>query len=136
MSWANLDLSKINPNLETIPEGTYVYTLAGGKFGKDNRVEVSARIATEGDFTGRTMYFSFPDPESINSKGKPNDWSLKAFKRLEMALGVDQQAGEDPVTYLNRAAGNRFSARVKHSAATEDYPSRAEIVLYSFSVAA
>lgn len=134
MSWANINLSEINPAFEIVPEGQYTFTLGGAKYSERDpgRIEANATIATEGDFTGRKMFFSYPDPE------KPKcEWSPKALKRLEQAIGVDSVAGEDPVAYLNRVAGNKFSARVKHSKATEEYPNpRAELGIHSVSPAA
>lgn len=140
MSWTNYDLTTVNPNMEIIPSGAYTFQILGAKYDEKGagRLEVTATIVTEGDFTGRKMYFSFPDPDSISSRtGKKNDWSAKALKRLEQSLGVDSAPGEDPVSYLNRAAGNRFSAPVKHSKPTDEYPNpRAEVDIFNFSPAA
>lgn len=138
MPWLTTDLTTVNPNAEAIPEGTYTFSLGGAKYDDRgyNRIEANATIVTEGDFMGRKMFFSYPDPESINSKGKKNDWSAKALKRLEQSLGVDASAGEDPVEYLNRVAGTRFSAPVSMRPATDDYPARPELVIFKVGPAA
>jgi len=139
MAWTSFDLTTINPNAEVIAEGVYTFQLSGAKYGErdPNRIECSATIATEGDYMGRKMFFSYPDPESINSKGQKNSWSAKALKRLEQSLGVEATAGEDPVAYLNRAAGVRFSAPVKLGRTSPEYPeAKAEINIFSVGPAA
>lgn len=132
MSWQTIDLSTINPNLEIVPEGSYTFSVSGAKYGTTDpgRVEVTATLVTEGDYTGRKLFFSYPDPEKM-------DWSPKAFKRLEQAIGVDANAGEGPVEYLNRVAGSRFRATVKHRKPTEEFPNpKADLNIFSVSPAA
>ena len=133
MTWSNVDLTTVNPAMEIVPAQEYVFSLGGAKYGESdpNRIEVNASIVTEGDFTGRKIFWSYPDPS------KPKcEWAPKALKRLEMALGVDAEPMEDPVTYLNRAAGSHFSGEVYHRPATNDYPARAELKLNSVKPAA
>lgn len=133
MTWSNIDLSTINPNLEILPEGHYTFKLSGAKYGErdPNRIEVSASVSTEGDFTGRKVFFSYPDPSRPKC-----DWSPRMLKRLQIAIGVDPQVGEDPVAYLNRVAGNTFGAPIKHSKPTEEYPNpRAELDIFNVSPA-
>lgn len=134
MTWNNIDLSTVNPNIEIIPEGDYTFKLAGAKYSDrdPNRVEVNASVATEGDFTGRKVFFSYPDPNRPKC-----EWSPRMLKRLINAIGVDVLPGEDPVSYLNRAAGNTFGAPVKHSKPTEEYPNpRAELDIFNVHPAA
>ena len=140
MGWQDIDLTKVNPNAEIFPEGSYTFEVVpGAKFSDRDpgRVDVSAAVVNDGEFTGRRVFFSYPDPESINSKGNKNDWAPKALKRLEASLGVDAMAGEGPVTYLNRAAGSRFTGTIVHTKATEEYPNpRANLQLFTVKPAA
>lgn len=134
MAWTDIDLTTINPALEIVPEGEYTFALKSAKYGDrdPNRIEVTASIASEGDFTGRTVFFSYPDP-----KRPKCEWSPRALKRLQLAIGIDPVTGEDPVSYLNRVSGNRFGSRIKHSKPTEEYPNpRAELDIFNVSPAA
>lgn len=128
MTWQAIDLKNINPNLEIIPAKQYVFELlAGAKYGERDpgRIEANAAIVNDGEFTGRRLFFSYPDPTT-------KEWSPKALKRLEQSLGVDAEEGEDPVAYLNRAAGSRFGAAVTHTAPTPEYPNaRANLNIFS-----
>jgi len=134
MGWSDIDLSTVNPAFDIVAEGEYVFQLGGAKWGENDpaRVEANATIVSEGDQAGRKIFFSYPDPT------KPRcEWSPKALKRLEVAMGEDALPGEDPVTYLNRAAGSKFGGRVKHGKTSEEYPNpRAELNLNSVKPAA
>ena len=108
MTWTNITLKDVNPNLEIIPEGKYTFRLAPGSHVDDNgRLIVSAHIVNDGEFTGRKVTFSYPSPEKA-------EWSDRMVKRLQEALGVDAVDGENPVEFLNRAAGNNFGAPIVH----------------------
>jgi hypothetical protein len=123
LSWQNIDLSKVSTQPEVIPDGVYTLELnPGSKLNDKESVLVSASISQDGEFTGRKVYFSYPDPESVSSKGTVNSWSAVAFKRLEQAIGVDMNEGELPVDYLNRVAGNKFQAPIQTTPATDEYP--------------
>lgn len=139
MSWENFDLSTVNPNNEILPEGDYTFKLSGAKYAANSpgRIEANATVATEGDFTGRKVFFSYPDPSGFDAKGKSMDWSAKALKRLEIALGVDATPGQDPVEYLNGAAvaGGTFAAPVVHKT-SDEYPTKAEVVIFKVRPAA
>lgn len=119
MGWNNIDLTTVNPNLEIIPKDkTFTWELAPGtKYDErdSGRIVASATIVNDGEFTGRRLSFSYPDPSK-------KDWSPRMLKRLEQALGVDASIGEDPVAYLNRAAGNRFMTDVRHTEPNDEYP--------------
>lgn len=113
MSWQNIDLTTINPQLEILPSKTFTFTvLPGAKY--DDRdpdnISVNVAVVNDSEFSGRRLFLNY----------KPDD--VKALKRLEQALGVDAEAGEDPVAYLNRAAGNNFTMPVTHSKPNEQYP--------------
>ena len=126
MSWHDVDLTTVSPTEEIIPEKTFTFELLpGAKFDERGTggINVAVAIVDDGEFTGRRMFAYYPDPESVSVRtGKKQDWSKIAMKRLEQALGIDCQAGEKAVEYLNRVAGNRFSTSVKHSAPTDEYP--------------
>lgn len=126
MSWANIDLTTISPTLEIIPEKMFTWELLPGATYDERdhgRINVSAAIVNDGEFSGRKIFFSYPDPEGVSPRsGKKQDWSAIALKRLEQAIGVDYEAGEDPVHFLNRAAGSRFMSGVQHSKPTDEYP--------------
>lgn len=103
---ADVELEKPQP----IPAGTYVFSVVPGaqyrvnQYNKLEELNVSFAV-TEGDLAGRRVFATYPDPAAVNPKnGKPMAWSAQALKKLEMALGIDSLPGEDPATYLNRAA--------------------------------
>ena len=105
--WEDIDLTGVNPNLEPVGEGAYDFQLRGAKVitsESGSRLAVTATVITEGDFTGRSVTHTF----------FPGEYTAKFLKRLEIALGVDALPGEKNQDYLNRVAGNRFNAVVKH----------------------
>jgi len=105
--------SEITVQPTTLPEGVYTFTLLGGKTDENNgRTTVSAAVA-EGEFTGKPTRFSYPNFQT-------QEWALTSFKRLTIALGMDIQDGEDAASYLNRAAGQQFIAKVAHRASPDD----------------
>jgi hypothetical protein len=114
MSWTNIRLSEVNANqLDLVAPGKYVFSInTGAKYNDRGALLASATIESDGEFRGKRMLFSYPDPESTNSEGKVQTWSAVAFKRLEIALGQEVVDGEDPAEYLNRVAGSKFSAGV------------------------
>jgi hypothetical protein len=115
MSWIDIDLAGVSTDMATVPEGDYVFSLLpGAKVNKwdPNKLEVGAKI-TEGDYTGRVLYFSYGDPDKTPSM-------IGALKRLEIALSKNTgraiQEGEKPLEYLNDpdVVGGLFVAPVKH----------------------
>lgn len=123
MSWRNIDLKNISLDNELIPAGTYVLEISpGAKFNDFGTLQVQARVADEGEFKGKVVFFSYPDPEGVSKDGKPMAWSATAFKRLTVAIGDDPLEGESPDTYLNRVAGSRVSMPVVHTVPTDEYP--------------
>lgn len=130
MGWNEVDLTKVNPAIEPVAEGTYVFQLVGAKYGPRDPNEINCKAAiTEGDFAGRIMFFGFPDPDRF-------DWSPKALKRFESAIGVDCTDGEDKVAWLNRSVQSKFRAKVKHDRYTPEGSDRETIKekLLTFSV--
>ena len=113
MAWT-INLKEINPaQLDLIAPGTYTFELnSGAKYNDRDAILASATIVSDGEFRGKRVLFSYPNPESLNSEGKPQVWSGVALKRLEVAIGEEVGEGEDPVEYLNRIAGAKFSAGV------------------------
>jgi predicted nucleotidyltransferase len=113
MSWHDVDLTKINPNLELIPAKKYTFELLpGAKYDDRNpdQLVINVAIVNDGEFSGRRLFVNYKPGEE------------KALKRLEQAMGVDATESEDPVAYLNRAAGGRFMSGVVHSAPSDEYP--------------
>lgn len=131
LGWQNIDLSNISTNLETIPEKTYTWELApGAREDESGRIVASATIVNDGEFTGRRLTFSYPNPEHY-------DWSPRVLKRLIEVMGLDSTPGQNPVEVLNAASGSRFSAAVKHSAPTPEYPrARANLDIFNVKPAA
>ena len=116
MSWTTVDLHGVNPNLEPIAAGdNYVFQLLGGTLEESGRLAAKAAIVSDGEFTGRKVFFSYPDPDKV-------EWAPRVLKRLEQAMGVDAIPGEDPAGYLNRAAlsGARFGGRIFHETYTPE----------------
>lgn len=115
LNLADVKLDKPAP----VPVGKYVFTVQPGaayRFNekKGNIQELNVRFdVTGGDQNGRVVWFAYPDPASTNKEGKLATWSAQALKKLEIALGVDIQQGEDTAAYLNRVAGSRITAEIK-----------------------
>lgn len=124
MAWTNVDLKDVSTQIELLPQGVYTFEIApGAKYDERNgAIKLSATVVGEGEFVGKRVFFSYPDPESVSSAGKPMKWSATAFKRLTQALGEDPSQGEDHVAYLNRIAGSRFATSITHTPATDQYP--------------
>lgn len=111
MSWNDVKLSDVTPDtFEQLPAGTYTFKILTAQtrtnnFGTEELV-IQAAIS-EGPNAGRRVFLQYPDPDSVNSKtGKKAKWSAQALKKLEIALGVDQNDGETVVEYFTRIAGN------------------------------
>lgn len=136
-SW-NVRWSEVTTQDEIVPAGTYNLELSpGAKFTEQGSLKASATIVNDGEFTGRRVFFSYPNPDGVSSSGKSFGWSKTAFKRLISAIGIDPEDGESEDSYLNRVAGNRFRGQIRHSKATEQYPNpQAELNLFNVSPAA
>lgn len=135
MSW-NIKWDDVSAQDAIIPEGKYTLELApGAKFLETGALKTSASVVNDGEFTGKRVFFSYPNPEGASSQGKSFAWSKTAFKRLISAIGVDPEEGEAEDAYLNRVAGNRFTGQIRHRA-QEGYPTQAELNLFNVSAAA
>ena len=124
MSWQNIDLVNLPTGLEILPKGEYTFSiLPGSKFNdKDpGRVDFTLAVAI-GEFAGKRIYASYPNPDQY-------PWSPTAFKRLVEAVGTDVEAGETPVTYLNRVANLHVNFPVEHKADSQGVE-RANINLF------
>jgi hypothetical protein len=109
MSWENIDLTNVPTGMEILPKGTYTFSvLPGAKFSEKSagRVEFQLAVAA-GEFAGKKIFTSYPNPDEY-------PWSPAVFKRLTVAIGTDVEAGENPVTYLNRVANLHVDFEVKH----------------------
>lgn len=116
MSWEAIDLKGVSTQIDLIPEGLYTFELLpGAKYNESGSILAQAAVATDGEFRGKRVLFSYPDPESISSKGKVQSWSAVALKRLEQAIGIDINDGETKTDYLNRVAGSKFQTGIKHN---------------------
>lgn len=125
MSWEQVSLSdtKLDKPAAVPAAQGVIFTLQPGAQYRINQYngiqELNVRFdVSEGDFTGRPLFVSYPDPTAVSkakadgTPGKPMTWSAQALKKLEIALGVDALPGEDPASYLNRVA-TQGNARVK-----------------------
>jgi len=137
LSWQNIDLKDVSTQVELLPAGVYTFELSpGAKYDDKGAIRASATVNGHGEFTGKRVFFSYPDPESISSKGKVNSWSAVALKRLEQAIGIEINPGEDKVEYLNRVAGNHFQGTVTITPANEQYPASVSLGLFNVKPAA
>lgn len=138
MSWTNIDLKSISLQVDLIPEGKYTFEVSPGAHLNDKgTLLMQARVSQDGEFKGKPVFFSYPDPESISAGGKVNSWSGVAFKRLEQALGVDCNDGETAESYAQRVAGSRFTGTITHSPVTDEYPTpRINLNLFKVAPAA
>jgi hypothetical protein len=112
MGWETVSLADTQiEKPAAVPAGTYVFTLQPGASYRQNPYnnvqELNVRFdVTEGEFAGRPVFVSYPDPTALNREGKPMSWSAQALKKLEISLGQDALPGEDTAAYLNRIATN------------------------------
>lgn len=136
MSW-NIKWSEVNTQDETIPVGSYTFELApGARYNEAGALKFSVTVVDGGEFTGRRLFPSFPNPEGTSAAGKSFAWSKTCFKRLITAIGVEPEEGEAEDHYLNRVAGSRFRSSIKHRV-SEEYPQpQAELNLFNFGPAA
>jgi hypothetical protein len=106
LSW-NIDLKSINPSdLNLVADGLYTFQInPGSSYNERGGINASATIQSDGEFKGKKMLFSYPDPQEYA-------WSAPALKRLAIATGNDVEEGEDPVDFLNRIAGGLFATKV------------------------
>jgi len=107
MSWQNINLKEINPaELNLVADGVYKFQLnSGAAYNDRGGINASATIQSDGEFTGKRVLFSYPDPGEFT-------WSAPALKRLAVVTGNDVEEGEDPVALLNRISGAVFSAKI------------------------
>lgn len=131
MSWAEVDLTQISTAITPVAEGEHVFELLpGAKYSDFDPARVEAQAAiVDGEFQGRKMFFSYPDPAK-------QEWSPRVFKRLVESLGQDIESGENPVSYLNRSAGLRFKAPVTHRKGEEGAPVKADLNIFKVKPAA
>lgn len=150
--WANVKFGEVEAPVDAgfapIPDGEYTFQLlplAKYRYQEFDGVTFANTNATagiaEGDLSGRRVFFEFPDPSSTNKEGKPKAWSKQVFKKLSIVMGIDINEGEDPVSFLNRAAGTgngRFTAKLGTRAYVKDgeNKTRQELNLFSFKPAA
>lgn len=116
MSWSDVKLADVQPEsgYAELTPGEFTFALLPGaatrinNFGTEELVARAACLDVPNQ--GRQVFLQYPDPSSVNTKtGKKATWSAQALKKLEIALGTDQEDGETPVEYLNRVAGNGHS---------------------------
>lgn len=104
-----------------VPAGHYVFQLQPGASYRENpynkiqELNVRFDVTSEGEFQGRPVFVTYPDPTAVTATGKSLKWSAQALKKLEISLGVDALPGEDTAAYLNRVAlsgGARVTADI------------------------
>ena len=109
MSWTNINLKEINASdLNLVADGVYSFTLnPGAQYNDFGGIFLTATITSDGEFKGKRVSFSYPNPEEYN-------WSTPALKRLFVVTGTDEtlEDNEDPVAALNRISGSTFSAKI------------------------
>jgi hypothetical protein len=114
--WAEVDLSTVPTDLDTLPIGKYEFELLpGARYSKwdPQRVEFAGKIVG-GEFPGKVLYSSYPDPAKVG------DWVKGVFVRMSRAAGIEIESNEDPVEYLNRITGTHFMAKVEHRERDKD----------------
>ena len=138
MGWETIKLNEVDITPEAITDGSYkLRVLPGASYDERNPNQLNMSVAIEeGKFAGRRLFVSYPDPDRF-------DWAPKALKKLEIALGTDSMAGEDPTAYLNRVATNghaSFQAVIKNDTYidknTNTERSKAKMQLFSVGPAA
>lgn len=135
MGW-NVKWDEVSAQDAIIPAGKYTLELSSGaKFDEKGSLKASATVVNDGEFTGKRVFFSYPNPDGASAAGKSFTWSKTAFKRLISAIGVDPVEGESEDVYLNRIAGNRFTGQIRHRESA-DYPTSAELNLFNVTPAA
>jgi hypothetical protein len=107
LGWQQLNLKEINASdLNLVADGTYTFQLNNGsKYNEFGGIYASATITSDGEFKGKRVSFSYPNPDEY-------PWAGPALKRLAIATGNDVEEGEDAVTFLNRIAGSLFSTKI------------------------
>lgn len=116
MAWQDVKLSEVKPEsgYPAFEQGEFTFALNPGAATRINNFGteelVLSATAVEGPNTGQRIFLQYPDPNSVNDKtGKKATWSAQALKKLEIALGVEQEENETPVAFLNRVASNGHS---------------------------
>ena len=107
MSWTNLNLKEVSAaDLNLVADGTYTFQLNNGaKYNDFGGIYASATIQSDGEFKGKRVSFSYPNPDEFN-------WAAPALKRLIVATGNEAEDNEDPVAVLNRISGGLFSTKI------------------------
>lgn len=114
MGWEDVDLSGVNPNYEIIAQGDYVFQVCPGA-GKDDygNLSIQLNVQSDGPFKGRRVFVNLPDPGK-----EENKWVLKALKRVEQAVGIEQEFanGETVIAWAKRLGENfaTFGAPLGH----------------------
>lgn len=135
MSW-NVKWDEVSAQDAIIPAGKYTLELSpGAKFDEKGSLKASAAVVNDGEFAGKRVFFSYPNPDGVSGAGKSFAWSKTAFKRLITAIGEDPTDGEAEDAYLNRVAGSRFTGQIRHRE-QEGYPTQAELNLFNVGPAA
>lgn len=117
MSWGTIDLSEVSTDGKVLPEETFNFELVKAKPNNWNeaKIDVNAKVISDGKFKGERVWFSYPDPETY-------DWSPQLIARLAKHMGIKIDAGEKALDFLNRAAGlgGKFSAPMRHRVFEKD----------------
>jgi len=122
--WQDINLADVPTGWELLPKGSYTFSvLPGSKYNDRDPGRVDFALAVVGgEFAGKRIYTSFPNPQQFS-------WSPTVLKRFAEAIGSDPEPGEDPVTYLNRVANLHVDYDVIHKADSQGVE-RANINLF------
>lgn len=114
MGWDDVDLKDVNPNYELVAKGDYTFQIKPGAHIDDyGRLNFAVTVESEGPYRGRNVFINLPAPDQ-----EENKWVPKTLKRLEQAVGIEQdsEAGEKLVAWVQRLGENfaRFGAPLDH----------------------
>jgi hypothetical protein len=117
MSWGTIDLSEVSTDGVTLPEEVFNFELVKAKPNNfdENKIDVNAKVISEGPFKGERVWFSYPDPDTYK-------WSPQLVARLAKNMSIKIESGETALEFLNRAAGlgGKFSAPMQHRVVEKD----------------
>ena len=124
MSWETplpneIAVTEVESGFKPVSAGKHTLALLPGTaLDANGRLNINMAVA-EGEEKGRRIFPSLPSSAITTNPdtGEVTGWGLEVIERFSQATGVDRQAGENAIDFLNRVAGNgnaRFTARTYH----------------------